>query len=175
VHNTEPKKAIETWLVSACLMGKACRYDGECAKASVQSRIVRLKSRQDVKLVAVCPEELGGLSTPRLPASFNAGDGHDLLRESSSRLFDSEGKDVSDAFVLGAKRTLMIAQQTGAQRACLKERSPSCASSFVYSDEGLREGKGVTAALLSQSGIEVVSEETLEAYLDKESKSASCK
>lgn len=135
-------------LVSACLLGVPCRYDGgsrPCAQA--------LALAQDHCLVPVCPEIYGGLPTPRPPAE-----------RVGERVLTQAGKDVTRAYDRGAQAALDLFRRTGCQAALLKARSPSCGAGAVYdgSFQGrLRPGDGVTAALLKAQGVPVASEEDL--------------
>ena len=106
-------------------------------------------------MVPVCPEQLGGLSTPRPASAFVGGDGAAVLA-GRARLVNDAGADVTEHFVRGAQATLRIARQTGAQRALLKDRSPSCGRTCVTIDGRRTSGVGVTAALLEEAGITVV-------------------
>lgn len=133
-------------LVSACLLGLPCRYDGSGKAAD---SVLALAGRHD--LVPVCPEQLGGLPTPRLPAEIN----EDVV-------MTSDGQDVTEAFERGAAMALEIACVCGCTHAVLKQRSPSCGSGQVYDGSfsgTLRGGEGVTAALLRRNGICVVDED----------------
>lgn len=96
--------------------------------------------------IPVCPEQLGGLPTPRKPAEIEGGDGGDVL-DGRARVVDVDGRDVTRFFIHGARQCLRIVQEQGISRALLKARSPSC---------GLKPRIGVTAALLCRHGIEVV-------------------
>ncbi|MDQ7835442.1 MAG: DUF523 domain-containing protein [Humidesulfovibrio sp.] len=140
--------ANEIILVSACLAGEACRYDGSSAP---QQEILRLASLG--RVIAVCPEVLGGLGTPRNPVELREG-----------RAIDRSGDDVTGAFLAGAHKCLALAQEAGCRRAVLKARSPSCGAGMVYDgsfSSKLVPGDGMLAALLLSSGIEVLSEEDL--------------
>ncbi len=139
-------------LVSACLLGENCRYDGGGFDFASIAPLLGNHT-----LVPVCPEQLGGLDTPRSPAE---------LRGNS--VWSREGEDVTDAFERGAKLTLLRARTEGCRCALLKERSPSCGTNTIYdgSFSGKRiPGEGVTAALLRKNGIMVFSEEQLDALL----------
>ncbi len=127
-------------LVSACLMGLNCRYDG---KAKPSPRI--LEHAVKGRLIPFCPEELGGLPTPRSRADIEGGTGHDVL-QGQGRVMDEKGKDVTAKFLAGAHESLRIAREEGAAKAFLKGGSPSC---------GVHRKLGVTAALLISNGIDV--------------------
>ena len=136
-------------LVSACLLGRKCRYDGG---GNYAPGIEALAER--FELVPVCPEQLGGLPTPRTP-SERVGE----------RVLSRDGADLTAAFRQGAERALAIAQEQGVACALLKERSPSCGCGAVY--DGTFSGKiipgsGVAAELLEQNGIPVLGESRME-------------
>ncbi len=143
-------------LVSACLVGIPCRYDGgSCPLAHLQA----LAAQGGV--LPVCPEAAGGLSTPRPPAEIHGSDGSDVL-DGQAQVVDIEGKDVTAEFLAGAQRTLRVAQRWGIQEAILKARSPSCGVGQIHDgsfSSRLVEGDGVTAALLKREGVMVKSEE----------------
>jgi uncharacterized protein YbbK (DUF523 family) len=141
-------------LFSACLLGIPCRYDGS---VKTSGRILVLEK---VIRIPVCPEQLGGLPTPRSPAQFVGGDGRAVLA-GKSRLVDARGQDVTGKFVEGARHTLSIARITGANTAVLKDNSPSCASRCVWIEGAKVPGIGVTTALLLENGITVMDEEGL--------------
>lgn len=143
-------------LVSACLAGRACRFDGAAAPDDVVTTLVA-----EGRAVLVCPEEDGGLGTPRPAAEIVGGDGHDVL-EGRARVLTRSGADVTEHYVRGAQIALETARRSGATAAILKARSPSCGKGCVYDGSFgrvLQEGDGVTAALLQREGIEVVTEE----------------
>ena len=126
-----------TILVSACLLGVPCRYDGQ-SKAHPLARALCEKHH----VVPVCGEIFGGLPTPRTPAEIQ-GD----------RVVTRDGRDVTEAYRRGAEAAAQLARLTGARAAVLKERSPSCGSGAVYDGTFsgvLTEGWGITAALLRQ-------------------------
>jgi len=155
-------------LVSSCLLGEAVRYHG--GDALCTSTILD-RWRAEGRLVPVCPETAAGLPVPRPPAEMAGGDGADVLK-GRAVVGDSTGRDVTGAFVAGARAALASAVANGVRLAVLKDGSPSCASSYIYdgSFRGQRDsGQGVTAALLSQAGIRPFSEKQLEqaaAYLE---------
>jgi len=147
-HRTQPDHAAagreqgedapRPCLVSACLAGMACRYDG----GSRPHPEVRELLRRGLAL-PVCPEQLGGLPTPRPPASVRDGDGEDVL-DGRARVVTNDGRqDVTEAFIRGAEQTLHLARLAGARRALFQARSPSCGD------------HGVTAALLRRAGLTV--------------------
>ncbi|MBX6396005.1 MAG: DUF523 domain-containing protein [Alicyclobacillaceae bacterium] len=144
-------------LVSACLVGCRCRYDGSSREDPRLESLVA-----EGKAVPVCPEQMGGLPTPRPPAQIVGGDGEDVL-EGRAKVLTEEGVDVTPAFIRGAEETLRMARRVGATRAVLKERSPSCGSAVIYDGTfsgATRKGRGVAAALLERHGVQVLSEET---------------
>ncbi|NLW17682.1 MAG: DUF523 domain-containing protein [Firmicutes bacterium] len=139
-------------LVSACLAGFPCRYDCK----SKPNREVMILVAAGLAL-PVCPEQLGGLPTPRSAAEIVGGDGHDVLA-GKARVINGTGADVSDEFVRGARAVAQLARLYGVKIALLQERSPSCGTSQVYDgtfSRRLRPGAGVAAARLAQLGIEV--------------------
>ena len=141
-----PRKPV---IVSACLLGLKTRHDGtdafsEEAMAAVGDRTV----------VPVCPEQLGGLSTPRPWAEISGGDGPSVL-EGMARVVDEHGADVTEKFLKGAEAVAEIARLTGAGGAILKEKSPSCAVSTVCRGKETIRGMGVTASLLARKKIEL--------------------
>ena len=134
-----------TILVSACLLGCPCRYDGT---AKADPRVLSLMERHT--LIPVCPEQLGGLPTPRLPSERREGG-----------VFDRGGKDVTAQYRQGAEEVLRLARLYGCTHAVLKERSPSCGSGQIYDgsfSHVLVPGSGVAAELLAQNGITVLGE-----------------
>jgi uncharacterized protein YbbK (DUF523 family) len=143
----------EVILVSACLLGIKCRYDGKVQKYPEVENLISIYS-----LIPVCPEQLGGLPTPRPPAMFIFGDGNETLR-GEGNLVDKFGKNVSEYFRQGAYETLKICKLFGIKRAILKEKSPSCGQNYIYVKEKLTKGQGVTSLLLIQNGISVITED----------------
>ena len=139
-----PKSKI---LVSACLYGFCCRYDG---KSNLLKDKTFLALKNAGLLVPVCAEELGGLSTPRVPSEIK-GD----------KVFSKEGVDVTEQFKKGAEKVLEIAKKNHVRVAILKEGSPSCGSKRIYdgSFTGNKvSGEGVLARLLIENGIPVFNE-----------------
>lgn len=144
-------------LVSACLCGINCKYNGKNnLKLDLAEELL-----QEGDIIPVCPEQLGGLPTPRLPAEINVGSGQDVLA-GNSKVLNKNGDDVTDSYVRGAYETLKIAQLAGVDTAILKSRSPSCGSGYIYDgsfSNKLRQADGVTAALLKENGIRVMNED----------------
>jgi uncharacterized protein YbbK (DUF523 family) len=136
-------------LVSACLTGNHCRYNGE---AAIDTATLRLFQKGEV--FPVCPEELGGLSTPRPPAWLTGGTGDDVL-DGKARVVRANGEDVTSEFIAGAEAVLRVAQDVGVSEAVFKARSPSCGKGRVYCDGKLRKGNGVCTALLLRAGCTV--------------------
>ncbi|MEU8953057.1 DUF523 domain-containing protein [Streptomyces sp. NPDC048518] len=143
---------MDSVLVSACLRGVPCRYDGRDKASPELDEAVAGRA-----VVSFCPEAAGGLPTPRRPAELVGGDGHDVL-DGTARVVDDTGRDVTAQFVAGARRALAAARHAGCTEALLMPRSPSCGRGTVYdgSFEGeLVAGDGVTAALFERHGITV--------------------
>jgi uncharacterized protein YbbK (DUF523 family) len=115
---------------------------------------VVVSATSDVSWVPVCPEQLGGLTTPRTPAEIVGGDGHGVL-DGSARVIDSEGRDVTDAFVRGAEEVAALCKRLGIREVVLKARSPSCGVGTIRRGGESFAGDGVTAALLKRRGIAV--------------------
>ena len=139
----------ETVIVSACLLGVNCRYDGG---NSLDERLI--KQLKDSHIVPVCPEQLGGLTTPRVAAEISGGDGFDVL-SGLAKVVNIEDEDVSAQFITGAKEALKIAILIGAKKAYLKERSPSCGVNLIKCEGLEKSGSGVLAALFLKESIEV--------------------
>ena len=144
-------------LISACLAGVNCRYNAGNNEVKEIMEIVR-----EGKAVLVCPEQLGGLPTPRSACEIMDGTGEDVL-DGKVKVLSREGKDVTEQFILGAEEVLKIAKLYGIKKAILKARSPSCGSNVIYNgtfSSQKRKGNGVTVALLKRNGIEIVDEES---------------
>lgn len=143
-HEDRPERV----LVSACLLGKACTYRGDSNRDDVLRRELE---DEGAEVVAFCPEEAGGLSTPRPPADLT-GSAEDVL-DGRARVVTDGGVDVTDEFVRGANAALERCRDAGVTRALLKERSPSCGCDATHVNGELVDGHGVTAALLRRHGI----------------------
>lgn len=149
--------------MSACLLGAKVRYHGGDARS--EHPVLR-RWQAEGRLVAVCPERDGGLSTPRPPAEIIGGDGGRGVLKSLAIVRTRDANDVTAAFVHGAEEALATARAQRIRVAVLKDGSPSCGTTFTY--DGTFTGArlavpGVTAALLEQHGIRVFSESELEA------------
>lgn len=136
-------------IVSACLLGLKTRYDGAHARSEAVKQYLNGRT-----IIPVCPEQLGGLCTPRPRAWIEKGNGPDVLA-ATSRVIDANGTDVTERFKAGAEAVLQIAQLVGADAACLKDKSPSCGVNHIYNGEDLVKGLGVTAAALEAAGVKV--------------------
>lgn len=152
------EKGKDAVLVSACLLGVNCRHDGE--NNFCESLIKKLVAAGTF-LIPVCPEQLGGLSTPRTSFEITGGDGFDVL-EGRAQVTTKTGEDFTKEFIKGARETLEIVKRTGAKRAVLKSRSPSCGAGKIYDGSfsgRTNPGFGVAAALLKKNGMLVVTDE----------------
>lgn len=136
-------------IVSACLLGIRSRYDGRHALSAKAIRAIKGRC-----VIPVCPEQLGGLPTPRPKACIHDGSGFDVLN-GCAVVRDENGTDVTEQFIKGATEALRIAALTSAQEALLKEKSPSCGVSFIKNGRRTVKGSGVCAALLKKNGIKI--------------------
>lgn len=148
---------MENLLISACLLGESCRYDGEEKGLSAETLAALM---QRYHLVPVCPEIMGGLPTPRQPAEI-VGD----------EVVTKDGRPVTAEYLRGGAEALRMARLFGCRAALLKERSPSCGSGKIY--DGTFSGKlvsgfGKTAALLSENGLRVFGESEIDKLLSPE-------
>jgi uncharacterized protein YbbK (DUF523 family) len=144
------------YIISACLCGVDCKYNGG---NNFSEKIAKLLEEE--KAVLICPEQLGGLPTPRHPAEIQGCSAEDVL-EGRGRVLNKEGEDVTKFFVKGAQESLKIAKAAGCSIAVLKARSPSCGFGRIYDGSfsgGLRDGNGLTAQLFNDNGIKVYTEE----------------
>ena len=135
-------------ICSACLLGIECRYDG---KHKTNKKIYNL-SKKEI-LIPVCPEQLGGLSTPREPSE-----------QKGKKVFTKSKKDVTENYARGAKQVLKIAKILGIKEAILKQRSPSCGCGQIYDgtfSKTIIKGNGILTSLLKRNGIKVITEEDL--------------
>lgn len=141
---------MEKVLISACLLGLPCRYDGASKPHEKARALLQLP---DLLLIPYCPECFGGLPTPRPPAE-----------RQNERVLNAEGFDVTAPYQKGAEGALQLCRLYGCKRAILKAKSPSCGCGRIYDgrfSKTLIPGNGVTADLLLANGIKVITEENL--------------
>ena len=144
------KKEIKV-LISACLLGDNVKYSGG---NNLTPELVTLLEKYNVKIVKICPECFAGLPIPRVPSEIR-GD----------KVFSKDGWDITEEFLSGAEKTYQIAKRKQVDFAILKERSPSCGSSFIYDGSfsgKVIQGQGLTARRLNKENIVIFSEENLE-------------
>jgi len=145
-------------LCSACLLGLKCRYDSETNIEKASSELLELYKNGE--LIPICPEQMGGLPTPRSGARISNGDGNDVL-DGNSRLLTDDGNDVTKQYLKGAYEALKIAQDMNVQGVILKQKSPSCGCGYTQGGLEQRstiEGNGVTTALFKRNDILVKTE-----------------
>jgi len=133
----------EKILVSACLMGINCKYNGG---NNFDPKVAEFL--KDYETVLICPEVMGGLPTPRVPSEIKDG-----------KVINKEGKDVTSFFEHGAEETLFLAKKYNIKKALLKAKSPSCGCGKIYDGtftDKLIKGDGITAKLLKENGIEII-------------------
>lgn len=141
-------------LVSACLLGMDCRYDGTHAYCPALEQLMA-----EHVLIPVCPERRGGLPTPRVPAE-----------RQGERVVTRDGDDVTGAYIAGAQEALRLAKQYDCRYAIFKERSPSCGSGAIYDgsfSSRLIPGDGVAAQLLRKNGVIVLGESQISALVSR--------
>jgi len=140
-------------VVSACLAGVRCKYDGG------DNLIPEIRTMvENGQATVICPETLGGLPIPRMPSEIV------VKPDGSRRVVDQDGKDVTEYFEKGAERSLEITQEVGADSAILKQRSPSCGCGQIYDgsfSKKLIAGNGITTELFIKNGISVISEDDI--------------
>lgn len=140
-------------LISACLVGVNCMYDGTSDPR--QHFVERIAHGN---MLPVCPEQLGGLPTPRPPSEIAGGTGEDVL-DGKARIYTKNGDDVTRNFLRGANETLYLARLVGTNLIILRHNSPSCGCGRIYNGAftgTTRKGNGVTAALLLRAGFQVL-------------------
>jgi uncharacterized protein YbbK (DUF523 family) len=148
---------MKSILISACLLGVACRYDG---LSKPLDREIIEKLRQQYHLIPVCPEIMGGLPTPRIPAEIS----------SDGKVFRRDGADVTENYIRGAKEALRLAEIFECDTALLKEKSPSCGAGKIYDgsfSKTLTSGNGITAELLQKNGIRIIGESKIFTLISK--------
>ena len=144
-------------VVSACLLGTPCRYDGLSKPCN---EVIALSEKY--QLIPVCPEVMGGLTTPRIPAEII-----------DNRVIRKDGFDVTDNYKKGAEAALKIANENGCKLAILKAKSPSCGCGLIYDGtfQGrLKTGNGITAELFLKNNIKVINESELNKLNEDNSK-----
>ena len=149
------KRPSRKFIVSACLAGIDCTYNG---KNKLKRTIRKLVIAGEA--VPVCPEVIGGSSVPRESCEISGGDGEKVL-SGASRVRTASGKDVTGKLISGARKTLLLAKRLGIKRAILKTKSPSCGRGMIYDGTftgNLKKGNGVTAALLLKHDIKIYNE-----------------
>ena len=143
------------YLISACLCGVNCKYNGSNNYNEICDKLFT-----SGKAILVCPEQLGGLPTPRIPSEI-IGESSNILNNNNGSVIDKNGNDVTLQFVKGAKETLQIAKKLNIKKAILKDGSPSCGVNYIYNGNfnGSKiKGMGITAQLLKESSIDIISE-----------------
>lgn len=143
---------MENIVVSACLLGENCKYNGG---NNLCSELVKLRDKYN--LIPICPETFGGLKSPREPAEIFG-----------NRILLKSGEDVTSEFCKGAKISLEIAKEHNCKYAILKERSPSCGVNFIYDgtfSNNIIKGMGITAKLLSDNCIMLLSENEIDSLI----------
>lgn len=138
------------YLVSACLAGVNCRYNGSNSTDPFIEKLVK-----EGKAIAICPEQLAGLPTPRACCEIV------IDNNGTKKIMSKDGQDFTKEFIDGAEKTLAIAKIINAEKAILQSRSPSCGYSLIYDGTfsgNLKEGIGFTAELLVENGIKVYTE-----------------
>lgn len=142
------------YLVSSCLAGINCRYNGSNSENKYVAELVKAG-----KAIAICPEQLAGLPTPRDCCEIV------IDENSNKRVISKDGKDLTESFLKGAEKTLGIIKATGIKKAILQSRSPSCGCGLVYDGNfsgKLIEGNGLVTELLMKNGIEIYTENDLD-------------
>ncbi len=136
-------------LVSACLLGVNCKYNGG---NNIVENIIKLKEKYNI--IPICPEQLGGLATPREPSEIN-------VKNNKMVVISNCGNDLTKEFLIGAEESLKIAKMLNCRVAILKERSPSCGTSKIYDGKfqgNIINGMGITAKLFLENGIKLYNE-----------------
>lgn len=136
---------MEKILVSACLLGVNCKYNGE---NNYNEKV--LNYLKDKEVIPICPEIMGGLPTPRIPSEIR-----------NQKVFNEKGEDLTLNFIKGAEETLKLAKLFNVKKALLKAKSPSCGYKKIYDgtfSNTLIDGNGITAELLKNNGIDIITE-----------------
>lgn len=139
---------MEKVIVSACLLGENCKYNGKNNKNDKVLEFIK-----DKQVIPICPEVFGGLSTPRVPSEIK-----------DNNVVNKDGIDVTKYFIDGANKTLSIAKKYNVKKAILKQKSPSCGYGKIYDGNfngNIIDGYGITAKLLKENNIDIITEEDL--------------
>lgn len=142
------------FLVSACLLGVNCKYNG---KNNKNDKVIEFL--KDKKFIMVCPEELGGLSTPRIPCEIVSEKINNNIE-----IINKEGKNLTENFLKGANEVLQIAKNNNIKKAILKSKSPSCGKGLIYDGSftsRLIKGDGITTRLLKKNKINIFTEDEI--------------
>ncbi|KGM93563.1 DUF523 domain-containing protein [Clostridium botulinum] len=145
-------------VISACLCGIDCKYSG-----GNNLNHKALEFLKEGKAILVCPEQMGGLTTPRTPCEIMGGEGEDVLN-GEAKVISKEGVDCTKEFLKGAYEAVKIAKEVNAKKAIFKSKSPSCGFGKIYDGNfsgNKIDGNGVTSALFLKNGIKIVTEEEL--------------
>ena len=142
---------MEKYIVSSCLAGINCRYDGKSKENEIINKLI-----EEGRAIPMCPEQLGGLPTPRVPSECKIVNGQ-------LKVFSKNGEDVTEKFNRGAEQVLVFAKKHNIKKAILKQKSPSCGTrTYDGSFTGtLADYSGITAKLLMENGIEIISSDEL--------------
>ena len=143
----------EKVLVSSCLAGFKCRYNGEC---KTDKQVIELVRNDNA--IPICAEQLAGLKIPRSPAEIIGGDGEDVLN-GNARVISKDGEDFTAQMIKGAEEVLSLCKLYNIKKAYLKSKSPSCGVNKIYAGTftgNLINGNGVLSALLKENGIEII-------------------
>ena len=143
----------QTILVSACLLGENCKYNGGNNLCPAVLQFIEEKRREGAAIVPVCPEVLSGVGVPRPPVEIVNG-----------RIRTADGTDLDEAYRMGVERAMAIAKQMGASMAVLQSRSPTCGVREIYDGTFTRtriEGRGLFAKALARAGVKLIDKEDL--------------
>ncbi|MBD7910088.1 DUF523 domain-containing protein [Clostridium cibarium] len=156
------------YLISACLCGVNCKYSG---KNNLNKDCVKLLEQGEA--ILICPEQLGGLTTPRKPAEIIGGTARSIVEDGIGKVVTSEGEDVTESFIKGAEETIKIAKTSGTIAAILKEGSPSCGCNYIYDGSFCGSkiaGEGITAYILKRSGVDILSDKEYSEKIEESNK-----
>ncbi len=139
------------FIASACLLGLCTRYDG-----NTNTDPDLLKMFKEGRIIPLCPEQLGGLPTPREPVEFRGGDAAEIAEGKARLIGLKTGTDYTENFIRGAREVLKIARFLDVEGVFLMDRSPSCGALHVHVDGKVVEGMGVTAYFLKKAGVKLI-------------------